>query len=45
MPAYITLVNFTDQGVRNVKDTTKRADHRRQGRDQAQGDLLDHGAV
>ena len=25
MPAYITLVNFTDQGVRNVKDTTKRA--------------------
>lgn len=25
MPTYITLVNFTDQGIRNVKDTTKRA--------------------
>lgn len=25
MPSYITLVNFTDQGIRNVKDTTKRA--------------------
>lgn len=25
MPAYITLVNFTDQGIRNVKDATKRA--------------------
>lgn len=26
MPTYITLVNMTDQGVRNVKDTTKRAE-------------------
>ena len=25
MPAYITLVNFTDQGIRNVRATTKRA--------------------
>lgn len=25
MPAYITLVNLTEQGIRNVKDTTKRA--------------------
>jgi uncharacterized protein with GYD domain len=25
MPSYITLVNFTDQGIRNFKDTTKRA--------------------
>src|SRR5262249_39430835 len=25
MPAYITLVNFTDQGIRTVKDTVKRA--------------------
>ena len=23
---YIVLANFTDQGIRNVKDTTKRAD-------------------
>jgi uncharacterized protein with GYD domain len=26
MATYIMLVNFTDQGMRNVKDTTKRAD-------------------
>jgi uncharacterized protein with GYD domain len=26
MPAYITLINFTEQGVRNVKETGKRAD-------------------
>ncbi len=25
MPAYITLFNFTDQGVHTAKDTTKRA--------------------
>ena len=26
MPTYVTLANFTDQGVRNAKDTLKRAD-------------------
>ena len=26
MPTYIVLSNFTDQGVRTVKDTTKRAE-------------------
>src|SRR5215203_6589622 len=26
MPTYITLANFTDQGVRNAKDTVKRAE-------------------
>jgi uncharacterized protein with GYD domain len=26
MATYIVLSNFTDQGIRNVKDTTKRAD-------------------
>jgi uncharacterized protein with GYD domain len=25
MPAYISLFNFTDQGIRNVKDTLERA--------------------
>jgi uncharacterized protein with GYD domain len=25
MPTYIALSTFTDQGIRNVKDTTKRA--------------------
>jgi uncharacterized protein with GYD domain len=26
MATYITLANYTDQGIRNVKDSTKRAD-------------------
>jgi uncharacterized protein with GYD domain len=26
MASYIVLVNYTEQGIRNVKDTTKRAD-------------------
>jgi uncharacterized protein with GYD domain len=26
MPTYIVLNRFTEQGIRNVKDTTKRAD-------------------
>jgi uncharacterized protein with GYD domain len=26
MATYVLLVSFTDQGIRNVKDTTKRAD-------------------
>src|ERR671917_167223 len=26
MPTFITLMNFTEQGVRNIKDTTKRAE-------------------
>ena len=26
MPSYITLVKWTDQGIRNVKDAPKRAD-------------------
>jgi uncharacterized protein with GYD domain len=26
MATYITLMNFTDQGIRNVKETTKRAE-------------------
>ena len=27
MPSYIALFNWTDQGIRNVKDTAKRAEH------------------
>src|SRR3990172_5466802 len=26
MATYVLLLNFTDQGIRNVKDTTKRAE-------------------
>ena len=32
MPTYIVLSNFTDQGIRSVKDTTKRADASRRPR-------------
>ena len=27
MPRYVVLVNFTDQGIRNVKQTIERTDH------------------
>jgi uncharacterized protein with GYD domain len=27
MPKYVVLINWTDQGVRNVKQTTERTDH------------------
>jgi uncharacterized protein with GYD domain len=27
MPSYVVLVNWTDQGIRNVKDTIERTDH------------------
>ena len=27
MPTYVVLVNWTDQGVRDVKQTTERTDH------------------
>ncbi|MGE5162323.1 MAG: GYD domain-containing protein [Betaproteobacteria bacterium] len=30
MATYVVLMNFTEQGVRSVKDTTKRADHVRE---------------
>ena len=30
MAIYVVLVNFTDQGVRNLKDTIKRADAARE---------------
>jgi uncharacterized protein with GYD domain len=30
MATYIALFNFTDQGIRNVKDTTKRAEAARE---------------
>ena len=26
MPTYVMLANFTDQGIRNIKDSPKRAD-------------------
>lgn len=38
MPTYIALMNWTDQGIRNVKDTVQR-------RDQAESIAQKHGAT
>lgn len=38
MPTYITLMNWTDQGIRSVKDTVQR-------RDQADALAQKHGAT
>ena len=27
MATYVTLINFTDQGIKNIKDTANRASH------------------
>ena len=35
MATYVTLYNFTDQGIRNVKDTVKRAEAVKQAAAQA----------
>jgi uncharacterized protein with GYD domain len=39
MPHYILLVNWTDQGVRNVKDSAKRAEAARSMAEKAGGKL------
>ena len=40
MPTYVTLFNWTEQGVRNVKDTAKRAQAVRQAWEAAGGRLI-----
>jgi len=40
MSAYISLVNFTEQGVRNVKDTVNRARAARQAAEAAGGRFI-----
>jgi len=39
MPHYILLVNWTDQGIRNVKETTKRAEAGRRTAEKLGGKL------
>ncbi len=39
MPHYVTLANWTDQGVRSVKDTPKRAEALRKAIESAGGKL------
>jgi uncharacterized protein with GYD domain len=40
MPAYITLFNWTEQGVRNVKDTAKRTQAAREAWEAAGGRFI-----
>ena len=40
MPAYVTLFNWTEQGVRNVKDTAKRAQAAREAWEAAGGRFI-----
>ncbi len=40
MPTYVTLMNWTEQGIKNVKDTLNRTEQARQGIEQQGGRLL-----
>ena len=40
MPAYLTLFNWTDQGVRNAKETAKRAQAAREAWEAAGGRFI-----
>lgn len=41
MPRYISLLNWTDQGIRNIKDTINRAQAGRQAFQAGGGQLLE----
>ena len=41
MPTYVVLVNWTDQGIRNIKDTIKRAEAFRSTIERSGGKMLD----
>jgi uncharacterized protein with GYD domain len=41
MPIYVTLLKFTDQGVRNIKDTVKRSEAAKQMASQAGARIKD----
>jgi uncharacterized protein with GYD domain len=40
MPTYVTLVNWTDQGIRAVKESPKRLDAFKKGIEEAGGKML-----
>ena len=40
MPAYVTLFNFTDQGIRGIKDTAQRAAAAREAWEAAGGRFI-----
>jgi uncharacterized protein with GYD domain len=39
MPTYMSLINFTDQGIRNIKDSPKRLDATRKALKKLGGEL------
>ena len=39
MPTYLSLINFTDQGIRNIKDSPKRLDSTRRALQKLGGQL------
>ena len=41
MPTYIVLMNWTDQGIKNVKDTVKRANDFKNAVEKSGGKMLD----
>ena len=41
MPTYVLLINWTDQGIRNVKDTIKRAEAFKSAVRRSGGKMLD----
>lgn len=41
MPTYVVLINWTDQGIRNVKDTIKRAEAFKSAVERSGGKMLD----
>ena len=42
---YIILIRFTDQGIRNVKDTTTRADAERSEAERIGGKFTSYGTI
>ena len=41
MPTYVVLINWTDQGITNVKDTIKRAEAFKSAVERSGGKTLD----
>ena len=41
MPTYVVLMNWTDQGIKNVKDTIKRAQDFKNALEKSGGKMLD----
>jgi uncharacterized protein with GYD domain len=45
MPTYVVLLNFTDQGIRTVKDTIRRSDSAKERAQQYGGSLQTYWTV